>query len=250
MSFSIDISEERGVRQLYFGSEWVQGAMRVRDPYALELQYTRDMLTGLLLRAEDWPREALVIGLGAASLTKFIYRHCPQTRQTTVEIDPRVFAAARQFFKLPPPDERLSIEIEDGAVFVKQTSTSFDLILVDGYDAEAKTGALDTLEFYAAAREKLSDQGLMSMNLFGDFRGFEANLARIREVFGDRVLALPPSPSGNVIVLAAVGDAIELPVDALHDRAERLRQRTGLDLRSTLVRLEQDHRVQWGSLLL
>ena len=250
MSDSIDISEERGVRHLYFGSEWIQGAMRVRDPYALELQYTRDMMAGLMLREEDWPREALVIGLGAASLTKFIYRHCPQTRQTTVEINPRVLAAARQFFKLPQPDERFSIEIEDGAVFVEQTSAKFDLILVDGYDAEAKAGALDTLAFYAAAREKLSDQGLISINLFGDSQGFEANLARICDVFGDRVLALPPCPSGNAVVFAAVGDSIELPVTALHDRAEQLRQRTGLDLRSTLARLEHGNCVQWGSLLL
>ena len=48
---SIDISEEDGVRSLHFGSEWVQGAMRVRRPYALELAYTREMAAGLILRA-------------------------------------------------------------------------------------------------------------------------------------------------------------------------------------------------------
>lgn len=250
MSTSIDISEEHGVRELYFGSTWVQGAMRLRDPYALELQYTRDMLVGLILREEDWPREALVIGLGAASLTKFLYRYCPQTRQTTVEINPRVIAAARQFFNLPKPDKRFSIEVGDGAVFVEQATTTYDLILVDGYDAEAKTGALDTLEFYVAAREKLSGQGIISINLLGDFPGFKASLRRIRDVFGDRVLALPPCPSGNVIVLATVGKLIELPVSALYDRAERLRRRTGLDLGSTLARLEHSGCVQWGTALL
>jgi spermidine synthase len=38
---SIEISEERGVRYLHFGSPWVQGAMRIARPWALELEYTR-----------------------------------------------------------------------------------------------------------------------------------------------------------------------------------------------------------------
>ena len=40
---------DAGVRYLHFGSEWVQGAMRIRRPFALELAYTREMLAGLLL---------------------------------------------------------------------------------------------------------------------------------------------------------------------------------------------------------
>ena len=47
---SIEISEERGVRYLHFGSHWIQGAMRVARPWALELEYTRDMMLALLLR--------------------------------------------------------------------------------------------------------------------------------------------------------------------------------------------------------
>ena len=62
---SIEISEAAGVRYLHFGSDWVQGAMRVQRPNALELHYTREMMAGLLLRAAPWPKNALLIGLGA-----------------------------------------------------------------------------------------------------------------------------------------------------------------------------------------
>ena len=44
MNTPIDISEEAGVRYLHFGSDWVQGAMRIRKPDALELAYTREMM--------------------------------------------------------------------------------------------------------------------------------------------------------------------------------------------------------------
>jgi len=67
MTISIDIREDSGVRTLHFGSEWVQGAMRIARPWNLELEYTREMMASLLLR--DPPRKVLLIGLGAASLT-------------------------------------------------------------------------------------------------------------------------------------------------------------------------------------
>jgi spermidine synthase len=42
------------------------------------------------------PRHVLMIGLGAASLPKFLYRHRPHARLTVVEIDAAVVRAAEQ----------------------------------------------------------------------------------------------------------------------------------------------------------
>ena len=79
MASSIEVSEEAGVRYLHFGSRWVQGAMRLQRPWALELEYTREMLLPLVLRPDpDWPKSVLLIGLGAGSLVKFLYRHRPR----------------------------------------------------------------------------------------------------------------------------------------------------------------------------
>ena len=47
---SVDISEEAGVRYLHFGSDYIQGAMRIARPYALELEYTRGGRSLLLYR--------------------------------------------------------------------------------------------------------------------------------------------------------------------------------------------------------
>jgi spermidine synthase len=67
----------------------------MQRPFALELDYTQDMMLPLLLRPErDWPRNALLIGLGAASQSKFLYRHRPRAALTVVEIEPKVVAAA------------------------------------------------------------------------------------------------------------------------------------------------------------
>src|SRR5487761_2686622 len=136
MSYPIDISESSGVRYLHFGSTWIQGAMRIARPWNLELEYTKEMMASLLLREDShFPRNVLLIGLGAASLTKFLYRNYPLAKLTVVEIEPDVVAAAKHFFKLPEDPLRLKMVIEDGAEFIVNSTRTYDLILVDGFDA-------------------------------------------------------------------------------------------------------------------
>jgi hypothetical protein len=42
----VTLSEFQGVRYLHFGSEWVQGAMRLSRPDELVLSYVRQMMAG------------------------------------------------------------------------------------------------------------------------------------------------------------------------------------------------------------
>ncbi|MRD73702.1 spermidine synthase [Rhodocyclus tenuis] len=236
---SIDISENAGIRSLHFGSDWVQGAMRVRRPFALELAYTREMMSGLLLRDAPWPAKALLVGLGAGSLCKFIYRNLPQTAITVVEIDERVEIAARLHFRLPDDPARLRIVIADAVDYLLRSNESFDLILLDGFDSNGRAGALDTAPFYAACRAHLATDGLLAVNLLGRSRGFQASAARIADAFDGRACVFPSCDSGNVIALAATGDAIDIAPDTLKQRATALKESTGLNLLPTLARLAQ-----------
>ena len=58
---SIAVSEARGVRTLHVGGEAIQSSMRLEDPFALALDYTRCMMAFLLFHPE--PRQALMIGI-------------------------------------------------------------------------------------------------------------------------------------------------------------------------------------------
>ncbi len=240
MGFSIDIREESGVRTLHFGSDWVQGAMRIARPWNLELEYTREMMASLLLRDDSrFPRKVLLVGLGAASLTKFLYRNFPLAKLTVVEIEPAVVAAARQFFKLPEDPKRLNIVIGDGVKFVASSDKAYDLILVDGFDADARAGALDTLAFYLTCRARLGSSGIMAVNLLGRSRGFKASVERIREAFDGRALAFPSCDSGNTIAFAVAGEHVRIALGDLKEQAAILKETTGLNLLPTLARLEQ-----------
>lgn len=198
----INVSEEKGVRYLHFGTEWVQGAMRVRKPWALELDYSRHMMAWLLFR--EPPERLLQIGLGAGSLTKFIHRQMPETAITVVENSATVIGVAHSQFQLPPQDSRLEIVLDDGHQYVAQPRLRgyFPVIQVDVFDKDARGPVLDSLEFYVSCHGALSAGGVMAVNLFGDVPSYSRNFQRIVDAFGGRVLVLPPLAAGNVIVLA------------------------------------------------
>ena len=234
----IEVSELAGVRYLHFSADWVQGAMRIQRPNSLELAYTREMMAGLLLREPPWPRTALLIGLGAGSLAKYIYHKLPDTRTTVVEIDPQVEIIARLHFKLPDDPLRLNIVIGDGAEYMLQDGKKFDCILVDGFDKSGRAGVLDTLPFYQACRARLSDTGLLVTNLLGHSRGFQASQTRIAKAFDGRSLVFPSCDSGNTIAFATAGDDVDVTLEELIARAQRLHQETGLNLKPTIPRLQ------------
>src|SRR5919205_118435 len=68
----VTLSEQDGVRYLHFGTEWVQGAMRIRKPDWIELEYAQQMMVWMLFN--DQPRHIVQLGLGTGALTKFCYR--------------------------------------------------------------------------------------------------------------------------------------------------------------------------------
>jgi spermidine synthase len=246
---AIDISEEEGVRYLHFGSDWVQGAMRIARPWSLELAYTREMMAGLLFRDPGaWPRRALLVGLGAGSLAKFIYRNLPSCRITAVEINPQVEFVARQFFKLPDDPRRLDVVVADGAEFMLSGSDTFDCILVDGFDPDARAGSLDTLPFYQACRARLSERGLLAVNLLGRNRGFAASVGRLRDAFDGRVAVFPSCASGNTIAFATGGLPVAVSLDEMRAAAQRVKAECRLDLLPTITRLQLSHPLPDGIL--
>ncbi|MDP3031606.1 MAG: hypothetical protein Q8N33_05975, partial [Rhodocyclaceae bacterium] len=145
-----------------------------------------------------------------------------------------------QNFKLPEDGEgeRLRIVIGDGAEFVAASQKRYDLILVDGFDADARTGMLDSLPFYLNCKARLTPSGLMVTNLLSLRRKVRDSLDRISEAFDGRMLPFPPCASGNVVAFAAGETPVRCHIDALKTRAKTLKETSGLDLQATLTRLE------------
>ena len=237
LSPRVTLSEQNGVRYLHFGTVWVQGAMRIGRPWKIELEYQQQMMAPLLFLPE--PARVLQLGLGAAALTRFCWKHLPRAEISVVEVSEEVVAAAHRWFALPPDDARLSVLLEDAREVVAQPRLRrrFDWLQVDLYDRAARGPVLDDEPFYAACRRLLRAPGIAAFNLFG--RGFEPSFARIAAAFGDRALVLPEADAGNRIVLAFSGPPLAVPWTELHERARLLERQFGLPARRWVAGLRE-----------
>jgi spermidine synthase len=212
------------VRYLHLGSPWVQGAMRIRQPQLVELEYVRRMLASLLWlpTAEVGRGRAVQLGLGAGAITRFTQNQL-RMPTTVVEINDQVIAVNTAWFHLPQEAE---VVRGDAADWLAQAEPqSVQLLHVDLYDEEAAAPVLDDEAFYRQCRAVLADGGLMSVNLFGRHASFAVSIGRIAAAFGsDQVWSLQPTREGNTVVVA--GRGVVVPTrEELHARAEHLETR-------------------------
>ncbi len=228
----VTLSEDRGLRYLHFGTEWIQGAMRIARPYEIALEYTRQMMAWLLVLEPRVPGfEIGQLGLGAAALTKFCWKHCAPAQITAVEIDPAVIACAHSMFALPPEDARLSVVEADAAHYIARVPGRFDVLQVDLYDAAARGPVHESAQFYADCAAALKDVGVLVVNLFGEHASFPRNLRRLLAAFDGRVIALPEIDAGNRVALAFKGPAIDLSFADLYARAKAIEAQVDLPAR-------------------
>lgn len=238
----VTLSEQSGVRFLHFGTEWIQGAMRIRKPDWIELEYAQQMMAWMLFK--NTPQQIVQLGLGTGALTKFCYRHFAAARVTAVELNPSVIAICKSMFKLPGNDERLSVVEMDAAEFVNDSANhgSVDVLQVDLYDATARGPVLDTPEFYAACASCLTPDGIMTVNLFGDHPSYAKNFKAMRFAFDD-VMCLPEVHEGNVVALAFKSRP-EIDFAALYQRASAIQVSTRLPAKSWVNGLKAWQSVQ------
>ena len=222
----ITLSEQDGVRYLHFGTEWVQGAMRIRRPFWIELEYAQQMMAWMLFIEQ--PMHIAQLGLGTGALTKFCYREFPEAQITVVELNPNVIEVCRRMFRLPADDDRLQVIQQDADLFVNDPHhrRTLDVMQIDLYDATARGPVLDSPEFYRACAQCLRADGIATINLFGDHPSFKKNIVAIRSAF-DHVLALPEVHQGNVVVIA-FKSAPSFDMAALYLRATTIKARTKL----------------------
>lgn len=236
----VSISDHGDTRYLHLGSPWVQGSMDVRKPFEIDLDYVQRMMAWLLFVPEASAKgiaqmHAMQLGLGAAALTKFCYKRL-RMKTTAIELNPQVVAVCRQWFKLPPDDERLSVVLADASAEIRQDRWlgTVDALQVDLYDHEAAAPVLDTQVFYSHCRKLLTADGVMTVNLFGRNASFEGSIAKIRKVFGDEcVWSFRPTREGNTVVLAT---RLPQPLDrdTLAQRAQNIETLTRLPARKWL----------------
>ncbi len=246
----VTFSESGGVRYLHFGSELIQGAMRIRDPDEIYLEYNQQMMAWLLFMETKPGMQVAQLGLGTGALTKFVHRYCPAVKTTVVELNPAVIVSARSMFFTPDDDRRLETLQVDAKVFVQDRKQveRFDAVQVDLYDAICDGPAASSLEFYRGCFDILKSPGVMTVNLFSRHKSFDINLRNICEAFDDRVLLFPESHDCNVVAIAFKGPKLEAQWRDVSKRAKVILDKTGLATNKWVSGLANENARQEGKL--
>ena len=231
------ITEFEGVRSLHLGTSWVQGAMRLARPDAIELEYVQMMMMWMLF--VERPRRIAQLGLGSAALTKFCWQRFPEAQVGVAELNPNVIAICHEYFGLPPNDARLDVREMDALDFVMDARRhgTLDVLQVDLYDEEARGPVLDTPEFYQACADCLAPGGIMTANVFGDFINYDKNLQAMEGAF-DAVVWLPEVHDANIVVIA-FKEAPGIDFAVLYERAAEIKRRYNLPAKAWVNGLKE-----------
>lgn len=123
-----------------------------------------EILTHVPILAHGNCKNVLVIGGGDAGIAKEVLKY-QDTKCTLVEIDADVVQFSKQYLHHICEDtfenERLSLFIEDGCKFVKETNEKYDVIIIDSTDPIGPGKVLFTKEFYTDCKKSLAEGGIL-----------------------------------------------------------------------------------------
>lgn len=181
------------------------------DPERLEFEYMRWIVAAIeeLPPSQAKPRLTHLGGAGC-SLARYFAHLWPASRNTVVEIDMELAQLVRQIFDIPK-SPAVKIRVGDAR---EETDNFYpasrDILIRDVFAGATTPRSLTTVEFFAAARASLADEGLYVANCgsHADLTNAKDELAGMLEVFPHMAaIADPPMLKGrrygNIILLGA-----------------------------------------------
>jgi spermidine synthase len=117
-------------------------------------------------------KKVLMLGAAGGVAMKQIAAVFPETEITGVDLDPAVLRVARDYFGLKD-HPRIRLVAEDARWFLQRSTERYDVIAIDLYVTGTIPFFTATTEFFTLVRERLTDNGVMVMNLLSRRRGEE-----------------------------------------------------------------------------
>jgi spermidine synthase len=223
------LSELNGILSLQFDEWSIQSEMSIDDTDELVIPYTRVMMSFLLI--EPSPKHVAMIGLGGGSVAKYCYRYLPNAQVTAVEISAEVIAL-RNEFAIPKDDARFSILLGDGALWVAETDTRPDVLIVDGFDADGLPAQLCSQAFYDDCYAALADNGILVVNIWKGYPRYDEYLSRLNNSFGGNTVIMDAGDDLNHIVLAVKNGAYPPSAASIRHHANLLSQSHALNFQA------------------
>lgn len=147
---SLRTNEGFGIQSLYHPTQFLTG-------------YYWDVALFLPIIKPD-AENFLIVGSAGGTSARMLHHFFPSLALHAVEIDPLIVQVSKRFFGMD--EVPMEITTADGRVFLQQTKEKYDLMMIDVYKDELYIPFhLATKEFFELAASRLSDDGVMMMNV-------------------------------------------------------------------------------------
>ncbi|GGG13730.1 spermidine synthase [Paenibacillus abyssi] len=154
--------EKGKYRFLQFSDHAVQGAIDLKDPKRIVLEYPRAIIH-LMESNNPSFEKVFMIGHGIGTIAG----HYPDKQFTVAEIDEKVVELSRHFFNYKLDN----VVVGDGRqILSNEESGKFDYIILDAFTKAGTPFHLSTMEFFKLTKEKLDARGSMILNLMGKIK--------------------------------------------------------------------------------
>ena len=222
---NIQVYDENQVRTLSFNGSW-ETMMSLTNPLTGHFEYTEYFQMPWLWNHDI--KRVLMEGLGGGSTQRAYQHYFTNVMVDTVEIDPVVVEVAKKYFSVVETPKH-KIHVNDGRVFMRQTTNTYDVILMDAYSTGRYGSSLPhqlvTKEFFTLARDHLTTNGVFAYNVIGQIQGFRQTLVgamyrTMSEVF-PHVYMFPAQTSQNIVFVCTKSDDI-VSMSTLDQEARKL----------------------------
>lgn len=202
----IMVLDDNDVRTLSFNGSW-ETKMSLTNSLTGHFEYTEYFQMPWLWNHDI--KHVLMAGLGGGSTQRAWQHYYTNVLVDTVEIDPVVVDVAHKYFDVTETPN-LHIHTNDARVFLRRSTNTYDVILMDAY-ATTRYGSslpkhLTTKEFFKIASDHLGTNGVLAYNVIGQINGRRASIIgalyrTMKEVF-PQVYLFPAEESQNVVMVA------------------------------------------------
>ncbi|MFA9517766.1 spermidine synthase [Halopenitus sp. H-Gu1] len=240
----LEVIDSGDTRTLYLDGQR-HSAMDRSDPTRHVFEYTRYFhLPYLFAEDPDDIDRVLFIGGGGFTGPKRFAEEYDATVDV-VEIDPEVIGVAEEYFAVEE-SEQLRIHNDDGRQFLRESTETYDLIVLDAYKKDKVPFQLTTVEFMELADDRLSEDGMVFANVISAPSGpasrfYRAEYATMDAVYPN-VYSFPTAGASaiqNIEMMATKNDTV---VTEATLRERNTRRDIGIDLSAEIddYRIEDD----------
>jgi len=215
------IDYQQRIRSLHFGNKTQQSAMQLSNPFLLIHKYTQAMM---LPTYWIYPKNVLVLGLGAGSIVKYLYNYFQDTCIDAVELRKKVIDIASKYFLLPDQDERLNIYNKSINEWIndpqRDKHKKYDLIIIDMF-LTSKDGddiEIDIAQSLNKIYELLSESGVAAFNHLGTgvYNTYTAYNA-IKQLFYSNLYNINIDSVNNVLLAMRSPASLKIDLHCLHE---------------------------------